>query len=67
MLALAVKDGRLVRNVAEGISLPRVVTGEHRYLTHAQVHELAAASGPDYRMVVLILSSPACGSGRWRR
>ncbi len=56
MLALAVKDGRLVRNVAEGISLPRVVTGEHRYLTHAQLHELAAACGPDYRMMVLFLS-----------
>ena len=33
ILALAVKDGRLVRNVAEGISLPRVLTGERRYLT----------------------------------
>ena len=56
ILALAVKDGRLVRNVAEGISLPRVVAGEHRYLTHAQVHELAAACGPEYRMMVLFLS-----------
>lgn len=40
VLALAVKDGRLVRNVAEGVSLPRVVTAERRYLTHEQVHAL---------------------------
>ena len=43
VLASAVKDGRLVRSPAEGISLPRVVTTERRYLTHAQVAELAGA------------------------
>lgn len=55
VLALAVKDGRLVRNVAIGVSLPRVVTAERRYLTHEQVHELAAVCGP-YRLVVLFLA-----------
>lgn len=43
VLGSAVKDGRLVRNVAEGISLPRVRTQDRRYLTHEQVADLAAA------------------------
>ncbi|HEX3827210.1 MAG TPA: site-specific integrase [Sporichthyaceae bacterium] len=55
VLALAVKDGRLVRNVAAGISLPRVVTAERRYLNHEQTHALATASG-QYRLVVLFLA-----------
>jgi hypothetical protein len=44
VLGSAVKDGRLVRNVAEGIALPRVCSKERRYLTHEQVAELADAS-----------------------
>ena len=55
ILALAVKDQRLVRNPAAGMSLPRVVTGEHRYLTHEQVHALAAECGP-YQLMVLFLA-----------
>ena len=43
VLALAVKDGRLVRNPAAGVSLPRVVAVERRYLTHTQVDQLAEA------------------------
>lgn len=55
-LALAVKDGRLVRNVAEGVSLPRVVQGDKRFLDHAQVAALADKCGGDYRLVVLFLA-----------
>lgn len=55
VLASAVKDGRLARNPAEGVNLPRVVVGERRYLTHEQVHALAAAAGP-YRLAVLFLA-----------
>lgn len=55
ILALAVKDGRLVRNVAAGISLPRVVNGDRRYLSHEQAHALADACGL-YRLVVLFLA-----------
>lgn len=55
LLATAVKDGRLARNPASGISLPRVIQRERRYLTHAQVHELAAAAGR-YRLPVLFLA-----------
>ncbi len=43
VLGSAVKDGRLVRNVAEGVALPRVQSKERRYLTHEQVAELADA------------------------
>ncbi len=55
VLESAVKDGRLVRNVAEGASLPRVVQTERRYLTHPQVQALADECGP-YRLVVLFLA-----------
>jgi integrase len=55
VLASAVKDGRLVRNPAEGVNLPRVVQGERRYLTHEQVDALAEACGP-YRLLVLFLA-----------
>jgi integrase len=72
ILALAVKDGRLVRNPASEINLPRAATAEQRYLTHGQVHALArAAAAPDgvskhrrlaerrsdqYRLIVLFLA-----------
>lgn len=72
VLDMAVKDGRLARNVATGVNLPRVVKHEHRYLTHDQVDDLAQACGypetPDkhagydsrenetYRLVVLFLA-----------
>jgi integrase len=72
VLDMAVKDGRLARNVASGVNLPRVVNREHLYLTHDQVDDLAQASGypeyPDkhasydtrtngtYRLVVLFLA-----------
>ncbi len=72
VLDMAVKDGRLVRNVATGVNLPRAVKYEHRYLTHAQVEDLAEATGypsdaskfssmdtrtnETYRLVVLFLA-----------
>lgn len=43
ILGSAVKDSRLVRNVAEGIALPRVRSKERRHLTHQQVADLADA------------------------
>lgn len=56
ILASAVADGRLVKNPASGISLPRVESAEKRYLTHAQVDRLAELVGPDWRLVVLFLA-----------
>lgn len=54
ILALAVKDGRLVRNVASGVNLPRVVTEERRYLTHGQVEQLADLCGRYWLMVLFL-------------
>ena len=72
VLDMAVKDGRLARNVATGVNLPRVRKHEHRYLTHEQVDDLATATGypadpskhssldtrsnETYRLVVLFLA-----------
>lgn len=55
MLAAAVKDQRLPRNPAAGVDLPRLPTTERRYLTHAQVADLAEGCGP-YRLLVLALA-----------
>jgi integrase len=55
ILASAVRDGRLSRNPAADISLPRSVPREHRYLTHEQVDDLAAACG-EYWLAVLFLA-----------
>lgn len=72
VLDLAVRDGRLARNVATGVNLPRVGRREHLYLTHDQVDELASECGHPsdpskhatydtrtnemYRLVVLFLA-----------
>ena len=72
VLDMAVKDGRLARNVATGVNLPRIRRHEHRYLTHEQVDDLAVAAGypadaskfssldtrtnETYRLVVLFLA-----------
>ena len=72
IIEMAVKDGRLTKNVATGVNLPRASKPEHRYLTHEQVDDLAIAAGypPDpnrhssmdtranetYRLVVLFLA-----------
>lgn len=61
MLDDAVKDGRLPRNPAAGVDLPRLPSSERRYLTHEQVDALADAAGP-YRVLVLVLAY--CGL-RW--
>lgn len=55
VLSLAVKDGRLVRNPADGVNLPRVTRGERLYLTHGQVQDVADAAGA-YRLTVLMLA-----------
>ncbi|MDO5683548.1 MAG: site-specific integrase [Propionibacteriaceae bacterium] len=56
VLAYAVKDGRLAVNPAVGISLPRVVESEKRFLSHEEVHKLAEAVGEDYALVVRFLA-----------
>ena len=61
MLELAVQDGRMARNAAKGVKLPRPQLSEKRYLTHEQVAALADACG-NHRLVVLVLAY--CGL-RW--
>ena len=72
ILNMAVKDGRLARNVATGVNLPRPTKEEQRFLTHAQVEALAEAcarptdvskhrrlderENQAYRLVVLFLA-----------
>jgi integrase len=72
VLDMAVRDGRLARNMATGVNLPRAVKYEHRYLTHEEVEDLASACGypaepnkhssldtrtnETYRLVVLFLA-----------
>ncbi len=61
VLDLAVRDGRLPRNPAARVNLPRATKAEKRYLNAARVDELADAAGSG-RLVVLVLAY--CGL-RW--
>jgi integrase len=61
MLDDAVRAGKLARNPAAGVDLPRLPTSEQRCLTHEQVAALATAVGND-SLIVLLLSY--CGL-RW--
>ena len=54
VLALAVRDGRLARNPADGVPLPRATPGERIFLTHDQLDALADAAGRE-RLVILFL------------
>lgn len=72
ILELAVRDGRLARNPAAGIKLPRAIGRERRFLTHRQVDQLATAcarpavvskhrrlserENDTYRLIVLFLA-----------
>lgn len=45
LLGLAVRDGRIPRNPADRVPLPRVTRGEPRFLTRDEVERLADAAG----------------------
>jgi hypothetical protein len=64
-LTAAVRNGRLVRNVAEGVPLPRVVGKPKRFLTHDQVQALAEVCAP-YGTLIKVLAS-ARRSPRWAK
>jgi integrase len=55
LLAWAVKDGRIARNPAEGIRLPRPPLTDHRYLDQCAVAMLAKECG-DYAPLVRFLA-----------
>ena len=54
MLDDAVRDGRLPRNPASAVTLPRLPQTDRRYLTHGQLADLADGCGP-HRLLVLVL------------
>ena len=56
VLAAAVEGGRLARNPATGIRLPKRVEREMLFLDAAQVEQLADAIGPNYRVCVYFLA-----------
>src|SRR5687768_13565133 len=58
ILAAAVRDQRIARNPCEGISLPRLPDHRQRFLTTAELHDLANRAG-DYRLMMLVLG--LCG------
>jgi integrase len=70
VLELAVRDGRLSRNPAAGVRLPKITRTEKQFLSRGQVHQLADAAaaypipeiGGQYRLLVLLLAF--CGL-RW--
>ncbi|MDF3280441.1 tyrosine-type recombinase/integrase [Gordonia sp. N1V] len=55
ILELAVRDQRIPSNPARGVNLPRVKHAKRRYLTAAQVEELATAA-EGWRPLVLLLA-----------
>jgi integrase len=54
-LDLAVRDGRLPRNAAAGVRLPRGAKRTKRFLSHVEVAQLAEACGP-YGLLVQVLA-----------
>src|SRR4051794_19857439 len=57
LLDLAVRDGRIPRNPAERVPLPRIVRGEPRFLTREQVEDLADAAGEDGDLIRLLANT----------
>lgn len=54
ILDVAVRDHRVASNPARGVSLPRKVAKEHRYLSHQQLHRLARASGDNGTLILVL-------------
>ena len=54
ILKYAIRDGRITRNVAEGVGLPRINRDRRQYLSHALTHELASRCGPDGDIVLFL-------------
>lgn len=70
VLAMAVRDNRLILNPVDGVELPAVGAVEQRFLTLEQLHALATAAG-DHRALVYALGTCGLRFGeaaelRWR-
>jgi integrase len=55
-LKLAVRDGRLPRNVVEGVPQPRQPRGRQRFLSQEEVRRLAGECAAPYDTVILFLA-----------
>lgn len=55
VLDFAVRDGRLVRNVAHAAPLPRAVAADKRFLTLDELRALADAAGEKDGLAILVL------------
>ena len=60
----AVRGGRIRANPAHRLGLPRIQRRDYVFLTHEQLHALAAETGP-WRVFILTarLHGPALGRG----
>ncbi|MDO8122559.1 site-specific integrase [Isoptericola sp. b490] len=56
MLRLAVRDGRLTRNVADGVPKPRAARPVQRFLSHKEVAALAREMPAPYDILVVLLA-----------
>ena len=56
MLELAVRDGRIPRNVARGVRKPRLSRPVQRFLSHEEVARLARETPPPYDVLVILLA-----------
>nr|WP_318623062.1 tyrosine-type recombinase/integrase [Mycolicibacterium sp. D5.8-2] len=70
VLAMAVRENRLVTNPVDGVELPSVQAVEQRFLTLEQLHSLAEAAG-DHRALVYVMGTCGLRFGevaelRWR-
>lgn len=70
VLAMAVRENRLVMNPVDGVELPSVTSVEQRFLTLEQLHALANAAGY-HRALVYVLGTCGLRFGevaelRWR-
>lgn len=66
MLRYAVRDGRLSRNPADGVKLPRVVQRKHGYLTHAKSTSSPSYTGPT-ETSCCSSPTPDSAGARWQR
>ena len=56
MLTLAVRDGRLARNVADGVAKPRLTRPIPRFLSNEEVARLAGEMPAPYDLMVVLLA-----------
>ncbi len=54
LLGLAVRDGRIPRNPADRVPVPRVTRDEPRFLRREEVERLAAVAGDDGEIIRLL-------------